>query len=92
MVTITDDTPTIAGDQVCVYIFSVLWCMCSLFRTLSVFVPSLPPVLLLVKPVKVLVWIIVRLVDNIVCILVLWYTIIVGCYKNRPTDQGIILC
>ena len=91
MVTITDDTPTIAGDQVCVYIFSVLWCMCSLFRTLSVFVPSLPPVLLLVKPVKVLVWIIVRLVDNIVCILVLGHTIIVGCYKNRPTGEGIIV-
>ena len=90
MVTITDDTPTIAGDQVCVYIFSVLWCMCSLFRTLSVFVPSLPPVLLLVKPVKVLVWIIVRLVDNIVCIVMLWHIFIVGYYKNQPTGGGVI--
>ena len=81
MVTITDDTPTIT-DQVCVCIVSV-YCECVLFRTLSVSVLSLLPVLLLVNLVMVLVWIIVRLVDSTVCIVVLWHNF-VGYYKNQP--------
>ena len=51
----------------CVCILLVFVVYVYLFRTLSVSVPSLTPVLLLVNPVKVLVRIIVRLVDNVVC-------------------------
>ena len=68
MVTITDDPPTMT-NQVCICNVSVS-CECVLFRSLSVTVLSLLPVLLLVIPVMVLVRIIVRLVDDIGCNLV----------------------
>ena len=60
-----------------------------LFRTLSVSVLSLLPVLLLVNLVMVLVWIIVRLVDGIVINVVLWPNF-VGYYKSQPTGGGVI--
>ena len=58
--------------------------MCVLFRTLSVSVLSLLPVLLLVNLVMVLVHIIVRLEDDTVFIVVLWPNF-VGYYKSQPT-------